>query len=295
MILQNLHTHTVFGDGAGTPERMVRRALAAGCASLGFSEHSPLPPDRDPDGWTMAAEEEAAYRAEVLRLRRHFQGRLGVFLGLEQDYDSPPPRWDYDYLIGSVHTVERDGAFLSVDNTAEELSEAIDGHFGGDGLALALAYFDRAGQVAERTGCQIAGHFDLVTKLNRDGRFFDEEDPRYIRAALEALEAVLARDVIFEINTGAVARGYRPLPYPAPFLLRAIRERGGRVCISSDCHSPAALLFAFPQAARLAMECGFRETWVLTDAGFQAVGLEDFLAEAEAPRPGPLGRLLRSL
>ena len=134
-----------------------------------------------------------------------------------------------------------------------------------------------------------------MTKLNRDGRFFDEEDPRYIRAALEALEAVLARDVIFEINTGAVARGYRPLPYPAPFLLRAIRERGGRVCISSDCHSPAALLFAFPQAARLAMECGFRETWVLTDAGFQAVGLEDFLTEAEAPRPGPLGRLLRSL
>jgi len=48
-------------------------------------------------------------------------------------------------------------------------------------------------------------------------------------------------------------------------------------------------------AARLAMECGFRETWVFTDAGFQAVGLEDFLAEAEAPRPGPLGRLLRSL
>ena len=47
-------------------------------------------------------------------------------------------------------------------------------------------------------------------------------------------------------------------------------------------------------AARLAMECGFRETWVLTDAGFQAVGLEDFLAEAEAPRR-PLGRLLRSL
>ena len=37
--LQNLHTHTVFGDGQNTAEEMVRAAIAAGCGSLGFSEH----------------------------------------------------------------------------------------------------------------------------------------------------------------------------------------------------------------------------------------------------------------
>ena len=43
MLLQNLHTHTVFGDGKNTAEEMVRAAIAAGCGSLGFSEHSRMP------------------------------------------------------------------------------------------------------------------------------------------------------------------------------------------------------------------------------------------------------------
>lgn len=280
MKLQNLHTHTVFGDGECTPRRMTRSALAAGCGSLGFSEHSPLPPAIDTDGWTMAPEELAAYQAEVRYLQRRLQGRLEVFLGLEQDYDSPPPDGDYDYLIGSVHGVEREGVPVSVDESAESFAASVAESFGGDGLAIALAYYERAGQIAERTGCQIVGHFDLVTKFNQGGRFFDEEDPRYVRAALEALEANMDKDVIFEINTGAVARGYRTLPYPAPFLLRAIREKGGRVCITSDSHSAHAILHSFPLAAQLALECGFRETWVLTRTGFQAVGLEEFLAAA---------------
>lgn len=281
MKLQNLHTHTVFGDGSGTPRRMLRGALAAGCGSLGFSEHSPLPPALDPDGWTMRPEEISAYRKEVLYLRDRYQGRMEVFLGLEQDYASPAPAEKYDYLIGSLHELEKDGVFLSMDHTSETLARAIAEHFGGDGLACALAYFRRAGETAEHTHCQIAGHFDLVTKFNAGNRFFDEEDPRYIRGALEALEAALARDVIFEINTGAVARGYRPLPYPAPFLLHSIREKGGRICITSDCHSARAVTYGFAQAARLAQSCGFRETWYLTERGFQPVPLEEYIKAAE--------------
>ena len=68
MFPQNLHTHTVFGDGRHTPEDMALGAIRAGLRSLGFSEHSHLPPEADPDGWTMEAKTETAYREEVLRL-----------------------------------------------------------------------------------------------------------------------------------------------------------------------------------------------------------------------------------
>lgn len=275
MILQNLHTHTVFGDGAGTPERMARRALAAGCASLGFSEHSPLPPAADPDGWSMAASDVAAYRAEILALREKYRDRLAIFLGLEQDVDSPAPEGDWDYLIGSVHSVRADGRFLSVDESPEAFARSVREHFGGDSLAFAGAYYRRAAGAAEKTGCQVVGHFDLVAKFNEGGRFFDEAAPRYRRAALEALEAVMERDVIFEINTGAISRGYRAAPYPAPFLLEAIRQKGGRVCITSDSHSADTIVHAFPHAAALAEAAGFRETWVLAKDGFQPVGLAD--------------------
>lgn len=274
---QNLHTHTTFGDGKHTPEEMALGAIRAGCRSLGFSEHSPMPPEADPDSWAMGAEQEAGYRAEVLRLKEAYRDRLEICLGLELDADSPAPREPYDYLIGSVHGIWKDGRCLSVDASPESLARDVREHFGGDYYAFAAACFRREAELADRTGCQIVGHFDLITKFNEGGRLFDEEAPRYRNAALEALEALMEHDVIFEINTGAISRGYRTVPYPAPFLLRAIRERGGRICITSDTHHAETITCAFPQAAALADSCGFREAWVLTEDGFRPVGLEAYL------------------
>ena len=274
MFPQNLHTHTVFGDGAHTPEEMVRGAISSGLTSLGFSEHSSLPAEIDPEGWTMEAGREAAYRAEVLRLREEYRGRLEIFLGLDLDADSPGPREPYDYIIGSVHGIWKDGCYLSADTSPESFVQGVREHFGGDYYAFTAACFQREAAFALESGCQIVGHFDLAAKFNEGGKLFDESDPRYVRAALEALETAMGRDVIFEINTGAISRGWRTAPYPAPFLLKAIREKRGRICITSDSHRRDTTAWAFPEAAALAESCGFREAWILTEDGFRAVGLD---------------------
>ncbi len=274
---QNLHTHTVFGDGKNTPEEMVLSAIRSGCRSLGFSEHTPMPPEADPDGWTMNASREAEYREELLRLREAYRDRLEIFLGLELDVDSPAPSQPWDYIIGSSHGIWRDGCYLSSDESLESFVRNVREHFGGDYYAFAAACFQRTAEFLRTCSCQIAGHFDLAAKFNEGGRFFDEDSPWYRHAALEALEAAMERDMIFEINTGAISRGYRTVPYPAPFLLRAIRERNGRICITSDAHAAGSIACAFPQAAALAKECGFRETWVLTKRGFQSVSLDEYL------------------
>lgn len=281
MILQNLHTHTVYGDGKNTAEEMIQGAIRSGCAALGFSEHSPFPPVGKHDGYSLLPRKVAGYRAEILRLREQYQGQIEIFLGLEQDIDSLPPEEPYDYLIGSVHNLRAGGErWLPVDESAEALIRYTGEFFGGDFLAAAEAYYRLEAETPERTGCQIVGHFDLITKFNEDGRLFDQDAPRYRRAALEALEALLERDVIFEINTGAISRGYRKAPYPAPFLLKAIREKGGRICVTSDSHSAQTITCAFPQAAELALSLGFRETWMLTRRGFQPAPLTEFLSEA---------------
>lgn len=274
---QNLHAHTTYGDGKDSPAEMAEGAVRCGCASLGFSEHSPLPADIDTDGWSMKAGRAAAYRAEILQLRDAFSGRLEIFLGLEQDIDSQAPDADYDYLIGSVHSVWADGMCLPVDASPRLFDQVAAEHFGGDYLAFAKAYYRREAEVAGKTGCQIVGHFDLIAKFNEGGCRFDESAPGYRSASLEALEAVMERDVIFEINTGAMSRGYRGAPYPSRALLTAIRERGGRVCITSDSHSAETIVHAFPQAAQLAVSCGFREAWVLAKSGWRAVPLDIYL------------------
>ena len=268
MTCQSLHVHTTFCDGKSTPEEMVRGALAAGCTSLGFSGHSYLPFD---DSWTMKAGDLPRYREEILRLRRQYAGQLEIFLGLEQDLlsDDPGPGWDY--RIGSVHCVEKDGAHLSVDGSADRFQADAARHYGGDFLAYAADYYRLEAQVVQRTGCQIVGHFDLITKFNEGGRFFDEGDRRYQDAALAALDALLETDAVFEINTGAISRGYRTTPYPSPFRLRRIQEQGGRITITSDSHSAGTVLYGYADAFALARSCGFGEYWILTADGFQAV------------------------
>lgn len=102
------------------------------------------------------------------------------------------------------------------------------------------------------------GHFDLVTKFNEGGCMFGESDPRYIGPATDALEALAKKDVVFEINTGAIYRGSRLSPYPSAVLLGRIAELGGRVILASDAHCTDAVAYKFDEAAEYAAAAGIK-------------------------------------
>ena len=85
------------------------------------------------------------------------------------------------------------------------------------------------------------------------------------------MERLNAAGKIFEINTGAISRGYRSTPYPAPELLRHLYAIGGRITVSSDAHSAAAICCAFDKAEALAQSCGFTELWQFNGNRFEAV------------------------
>ena len=95
-------------------------------------------------------------------------------------------------------------------------------------------------------------------------KLFDTNDPDYIRAwkaaidrifedcrlryregrinRLEKLGLLTAGDKpVFEINYGAIARGYRTSPYPASDQIEYIRSKGGILIKSSDAHSTVTL------------------------------------------------------
>jgi histidinol-phosphatase (PHP family) len=245
----NYHTHTRFCDGANTAEEMVVAALELGCPELGFSGHSYLPFDPD---WTMSPAQTEAYRKEVLRLRDVYRDRISVRLGLELDTCSAPVNpSDYDYLIGAVHCIFKDGHYISVDYGAKELKKAIQDFYDGDIYAFAEDYYREEALVYEKTACTIVAHFDLVTKFMEAGLPLDCAHPRYRAAADAALDALLKAPVLFEINTGAMSRGYRTTPYPDEFTLSRIAEKGGRVILSSDSHAADTLLFGFEDAMQL--------------------------------------------
>lgn len=69
--------------------------------------------------------------------------------------------------------------------------------------------------------------------------------------------------MIFEINTGAIARGYRSTPYPAPFLLQAMQHSHLPRMLAADCHDRRFLLQSFAQYANLVTPGSFEPEFLL--------------------------------
>jgi histidinol-phosphatase (PHP family) len=267
----NLHTHTSFSDGKNTAEEVVLSAINAGMEVLGFSEHSFHP---HPDIYGMASPEcQQEYKQEIYRLKDIYADRIKILCGIEQDSFSGIPTDVYDYVIGSVHNLKFGDDFSAIDLAVEDVQNAIQMYCGGDSLNYAKAYFEAVAKVETDTQCDIVGHFDLLTKFNERADIFDTSDPRYIKAGLEALDALLEKDVIFEVNTGAMARGYRTTPYPAPIFLHRIAEKRGNILLSSDAHNKDRLTYGFDVALQIIKASGIGSVLTMTKNGWKNIAI----------------------
>lgn len=265
--LSNAHTHSVYCDGRNTLPEMVRAAQTLGFQSLGFSEHAWQGFD---ESYSMTKEGQAAYLREIRALQQaHKPDGPRLWAGLELDGMAREACRGavagFDYVIGSTHYTALDfhGEPVAVDGDADRLRLYVDEAFHGDGLAMARRYYELETDALLRDRPAMIGHFDLVRKHAARARLFNEEDPAYQRIALNALERAFASGAALEVNTGGMARGYLPTPYPTRPLLCAWREMGGRVTVTSDCHDARYLDFAFEQALALIRGAGFQSVEML--------------------------------
>lgn len=271
MLLADFHTHSTLDDGKSTLEEMAAAAHTLGLTHFGFSGHSYCPMEED---FCIPKHRVEEYLSSARALQRQYAGELEIFVGMELDYFGERPD-KLDYAIGSVHGLLLEGQFCPVDESPETSCRIVNEIFGGDWYRLTDAYYDLVADLPDKTGCDWIGHFDLVTKFNQQLRAFDEESPRYLRRALEVMEYLAGKAVAFEINTGAISRGYRTAPYPASTLLRHLRAFGGEIILNSDAHHASHLCYGFDRGIELARAAGFDHTLVWTKDGLQAVELTD--------------------
>ena len=150
-------------------------------------------------------------------------------------------------------------------------------------LAAAELYYSQYLKLAKNNKVDIVAHYDLITKFDEPvGKkkqdrepIFDIDDRNYLEAAFEGMRALVKSDKIFEINTGAVSRGYRKSFYPSERLLREIKNLGGRITLGADAHRPEHAGFMMEEAAEYAEKCGFEEIWVLDKGKFVPTSIRD--------------------
>ena len=294
IIPYNYHTHTTFCDGTESLENMVLSAIEHGLKVIGFSGHSYTAYD---DCYCMSPENTLRYKEKIRRLRAKYADKILILCGIEQDFGSDEPTEDYDYVIGSVHatfapasTDSQDSfhgfdrsRFYYIDWSVDRIKDAIDSDFNKAPYAFIEHYYDTVSMLPEVTNCLVIGHFDLVTKFNEKEPWFDEADLRYKAAAGKALDRIfetypLSRASkfagsdglpIFEINTGAISRGWRTSPYPSADILKEVRRRGGHIMINSDSHAANTVDYGFETALALAQSCGFDKVKIITENGLE--------------------------
>jgi histidinol-phosphatase (PHP family) len=235
-------------------ERYVERAIEAGLVELGFSDHLYmywLPADRRDPSLGMAEWEHDFYIEDVERCRRAYARDITIRLSTEADFipgherelESILHRYDWDYVIGSVH-------FL--DGWGFDDSRNISGFEGRDMDALYREYFDTVGASAESGLFDTIGHTDLVKKFGHRASASLEE-------AYASLAARFARaGVCVEVNSAGLRKPCAEI-YPHPDLLRACFAAGVPTTFGSDAHAPHEVASDLPAAEELMRNVGYGE------------------------------------
>ncbi len=246
--MTDLHVHTCFCDGADTPESIIISAIASGLDTIGFSGHSYTFFD---ESYCMSKENTIKYFDEIQALKLKYKDKITVLCGMELDYYSDFKPESFDYTIGSVHYIFCENEYIPIDGDVQSQDLAVKKYFDGDYMKLCEEYFKTAGDIAAKTDCDIIGHFDIVTKFIEKSPRFDIKNPRYIAAYQKAVDNLIPFGKPFEINTGAISRGYRTAPYPHTDIIDYIKAKGGKLILSSDAHKKENLCFKFSEYEKL--------------------------------------------
>lgn len=261
-MLTNYHTHTTFCDGQNTPEEIVKHAIAKGFDALGFSSHGFTPFEL-----RCCLKDTEEYIREINRLKSKYEDKLQIYLGVEEDGRSFVDRSRFDYIIGSMHYFKIEDKYYSVDASKETFLEIFN-YFDNDPIKLAKVYYEEFLNYISIRKPDIIGHFDIITKYDEIlGRvFLDNKD--YHKLAEKYVTHALKYDLIFEVNTGGISRGYRTSYYPYTNLLNIIKKYDGKIMISSDSHKMETLNTNFSEAREMLYDIGFRHIYHLYNNEF---------------------------
>jgi histidinol-phosphatase (PHP family) len=235
-------------------ERYVERAIEAGIAELGFSDHLFMywlpAAQRDPE-LGMAEWEHDFYISDVERCRGRYASDIQIRLsteadfipGHEQELERILRGYDWDYVIGSVHFIGEWG-FDDSRYIAEFASRDID--------SVYAEYFSLVAASAETGLFDTIGHSDLVKKFGHRPR----SDPA--RWYEEVAGRIAKTGVCVEVNTAGLRKPVGEI-YPHPELLAAFKAAGVPVTLGSDAHAPGEVAADFGAGCELLKQVGYAE------------------------------------
>lgn len=232
-MIKDLHNHTIFSDGRNSAREMVEAAIEKGVGEFGISDHSYTAFD---ESYCMHPDQYEEYVKTISELKTEYKDKITLLCGIEYDYYSDIiPKTDY--IIGSLHYLKIADEYVPLDLSAEVFEMIGRKYFDDDFYVFCERYYETLSDLYAKTGADIVGHFDLISKFNEGNRFFDENDERYKTAWKKAMLKIVKDIKCFEINYGAYNKGLRSVPYLYGEMKDFLLSNNGEIICSSDSHS----------------------------------------------------------
>jgi histidinol-phosphatase (PHP family) len=254
----DLHNHTERCNHAvGTIDEYIQRAIELKIDIYGFSEHAPMDFD---EKYRLAFCDMPAYVNDILSAKEKYKKEIDILLGYEVDYlpghmDARILSADVDYLIGSVHFIDKWG----FDNP-----EFLSGWKEKDIDEIWKAYFEATEAMAQSGKFDIVGHLDLIKVF----KFMPKTDTRLL--AKDALQAIKKSNMVLELNTAGLRKPIGEI-YPSRALLEAAYELEIPITFSSDAHAVEQIGAGYALATTLAKDVGYTKAVTFQDRDKQLI------------------------
>lgn len=261
MIAYDCHIHSDFSTDSATPmEEQVKKAISLGLAGICMTDHMDYDfPKEQLDSSILCAGNPfefnwSDYKKAIRQIQAEhpcFQLLSGVECGLQTtDYVIEKNQklsgdHDLDYLLGSLHLVDRKDPYYPSFWEGQDPSLCIRHYF--EQLYHNLLCFSEMDAL---------GHLDYIVRYAPESFSYS---PMEYRDILEELFAfIIRRDIALEINSSGFKTTSQPNPHRD--ILALYKEMGGQaVTIGSDAHNPSFICYSFDKIAMLLKETGFSE------------------------------------
>lgn len=251
----DLHTHHErCNHASGEIRDYIEAGIEAGLDIIGISDHSPYfnsELEQYRPNTAMGKSEFKNYVAEVLKLKEAYRGRIEVLLGVESDfflnkmakYRKEYVKYPFDYIIGSVHSVDDLSIFNR--NRWKKLNQA-------EKIAVKDKYYDLIKQSARSGLFQILGHIDAMKG------FYPAFSDLKSKELEPTLKEIGQQGLAIEVNTSGKMKASGGW-YPSHAILERALYYGIDITFGSDAHSPDRVGDDFEKVRNTLKEIGFKE------------------------------------
>ena len=264
----DLHSHTKYSpDSKEEPEKHILKAINSGLKVFGFSEH--LDYDYIVNNMEVIKTDVKAYYENTCILKEKYKDKIKLLCGIEfgyaynaeQEYINILKKYNFDYVINSVHVVGNKDCYFQSYFEGKTKKESYLSYLKNVLLSV-NAKFD----------FQIIGHIGYVIR-NAPYKNSMLNYKEFKNIIDDILISIIEKQKVLEINTNIKRNDTKTLPTYE--IVKRYYDLGGKlVTFGSDCHQAQRLGENYNFVKDMLLDIGFKQLIYFENKIFKTYSLK---------------------